>query len=431
MKADRNSETIAKLTGARSVKELLSIIQGIEDGIDKIDKSTNKLLSSVSSTKSITISLSNAAREIELGDIGGRRTRQVKAPAVKTILQKFTVPDFSALTKNTETLAQLNQYITELEVAEQVLVGSSQLSDAKASQGALESIRALTEEARTTLHKQLTAMTKIARKTSPKQHTALTKYCVSVLEETLDKSHYTNIDTKTFVYHDKSDPIRDVYYQTYIFVNNLTNLADEVYDHYAMVLTAVVNVNTGELRHYLTSMKDQRIPGSFTLGEEVASGQKLKTRIVDLLSVDDFFARGSRRTLPLTTQDLRKNVNLGGAKNIGRLGGKALKNVLAVRVQNDEVYVRLAQGLSDAERKASLEDILVALRTVLKMTTTTKNSISIQELRSRSKGVTWFRFYVTDSNKSRYAMTNQKLKQLAEALDLSPEQMSSIRQSLK
>lgn len=428
MKTDRNSETIAKLSGARSIKEIMSIVSSIEDDLDKITDSTNKLLTSVSSVKSVTLSLSNAAKEIELSDFG---TKRPKALAVKTVLSKFTVPDFSSLTKNTDILAQLNQYIVELEVAEQVLVGSTQFADARSGKTALDSIRKLLEEARATLNKQLTAMTKIARKTSPKQHKALTDFCIDTLKNTLDKSHYSSIDTKTFVYHDKATPIRDVYYQTYIFINNLTNMSEEVYDHYSMVLTAVIDVDTGEMVHHLTSLKDQRIPGSFALGDVVETSAKLKTRIVDLLSVDDFFARGSRRTLPITTADLRKNVNITGAKHVGRLSGSALKNVAAVRVQNDEVYVRLDEGLSDSQRKTALEDVLVALRTVLKMTTTTKNSISIQEMRSRASGSTWYRFYVTDVNKSKYAMTNNKLKQLTEMLELSPEQTSAIRQALK
>ena len=59
-----------KLQKARSLNDVLGIVDSIKKKIETVGKSTNRLLKGLSSSKALVISLS--ANEIELGDIANQ-----------------------------------------------------------------------------------------------------------------------------------------------------------------------------------------------------------------------------------------------------------------------------------------------------------------------------------------------------------------------
>lgn len=428
IRSDFSSAKIEKLRSARSGKELMQIIQGMTEHIHELADSAQALLKSVSSVRSVrhSISLSN---DLELGDLGNlkptgkkiKQSSQVRIPSMRTVLDEgsFEAPDLSDLQRDNKALHELNQGITELEVAEQVLM-SSTLSDLKTSQSALKAIRAAKAEAEKALKIQLTAMSKIAKKTKPRVHLGICQAVVKHLQAVLDKKSYISIeDPKTFVYQQDDDI---VHYQTYITIDHLVNGDETVYEAYTFVVTGVLNTMTGELHHTVTSIKDNQVPGTFPIGTEVDTGSDMKRRINSLLSIDGFSATHDRRVVPVSTKYLKQSSSLP----------ESSPNISNIRVQNDFVYVTLVPGLTDAELKDTLTDVTAALKRIFAdKLRTRKFSIRSRKQTGRVSGQTIYVFYIEASTGKHLEITNRKLTEVADALNLTPGQVSKIRQALK
>lgn len=426
--SDFSSARIEKLRAARSGKELLQIIQDMAENVHGLSDNAQSLLKSVSSVRSVRrhISLSN---DIELGDLSDIQTAgkkitpssKVRIPSMRTVLDEgsFDAPDLSELKRDNKALHELNQGITELEVAEQVLMSSS-LADLKTSQSALKAIRAAKAEAEKALKIQLTAMSKIAKKTKPRVHLGICQAVVKHLQAVLDKKSYVSIeDPKTFVYQQDDDI---VHYQTYITVDHLVNGDDTVYEAYTFVVTGVLNTMTGELHHTVTSIKDNQVPGTFPIGTEVDTGADMKRRINSLLSIDGFSATHDRRVVPVSTKYLKQNSSLP----------ESSPNISNIRVQNDFVYVTLVPGLTDAEVKDTVTDVTAALKRIFADKLKTRRlSIRSRKQTGRVSGQTIYVFYIEAPTGKHIEITNRKLSEVADALNLTPAQIGKIRQALK
>lgn len=426
--SDFSSARIEKLRTARSGKELLQIIQDMAENVQGLSDNAQSLLKSVSSVRSVrrNISLSN---DIELGDlndiqVSGKKitpSSKIRIPSMRTVLDEgsFDAPDLSELKRDNKALHELNQGITELEVAEQVLMSSS-LADLKTSQSALKAIRAAKAEAEKALKIQLTAMSKIAKKTKPRVHLGICQAVVKHLQAVLDKKSYVSIeDPKTFVYQ-QSDDI--VHYQTYITVDHLVNGDDTVYEAYTFVVTGVLNTMTGELHHTVTSIKDNQVPGTFPIGTEVDTGSDMKRRINSLLSIDGFSATHDRRVIPVSTKYLKQDSSLP----------ESSPNISNIRVQNDFVYVTLVPGLTDAEVKDTVTDVTAALKRIFADKLKTRRlSIRSRKQTGRVSGQTIYVFYIEAPTGKHIEITNRKLSEVADALNLTPAQVGKIRQALK
>lgn len=426
-KPNKNSTVIKKLREARSIKQLLDILAPVADSVAEIEDNAEALLKSVSSVRTVSIkldmqSLSNAR---ELGDLlddaAPTKTRRsgTRIPSMRAVLENFEAPDLKHLQRDSKALDRLSQDIAELEVAEQVLMSGS-LSDMSGRSAALKSIQALKKQAKEALDKQLAAMAKIAKKTKPKPHTGIVAACIKHLESILDKGSYSGIESKTFIYPTGADS-SVIHYQTYIFINDFMNEEGHVYDSYAFVLTGILDMDTGELHHALTAVKDHMVPGSFAVGKTVENSSELKRRINTLLAVDSFRAHQDRKVLKHTTKHL-KNSSLPESSS----------SIKSVGVRNDEVWVSLVPGLTDAEEKSALESIMGSLSTIFRSKLQgSRNSIQRIRAISRRDGRPVYRFYITAQGKRDKAEINaNKLRQIADVLELTPQQIASIKQSL-
>lgn len=428
IRSDFSSAKIEKLRNARSGKELMQIIQGMSEEIHTLADDAQTLLKSVSSVRSVRqrISLSSA---LELGDLAdmpapGKKIRpssQVRVPSMRTVLDEgsFEAPNLAELKRDNSALRDLNQGITELEVAEQVLLGSA-LADLTTRNAALKAIRAAKAEAEKALKLQLTAMAKIAKKTKPRVHLGICQAVVKHLQAVLDKKSYVAIEEpKTFVYQQDEDV---VHYQTYITIDHLVNGDETVYEAYTFVITGVLNTLSGELHHAVTSIKDNQVPGTFPIGTSVDTGADMKRRLNSLLSVDGFNATHDRRVLPVTTKYLKNNSSLP----------ESSPNISNIRIQNDFVYVTLVPGLTDAELKDTLADVMAALKRIFAdKLKTRKFSIRSRIQTGRVSGQKIYVFYVEAPQGRHMEITNRKLNEVADALGLTPNQVSKIRQGLK
>lgn len=429
-KIDKNSLIIGKIQSARSVKEILDILKPVEASIHELEESSSTLLKSVSAVRTVRQTISLSGREVELSDVkrpGIRQSTTKKFPALKTVLENYDTPDLNQLTRDNESLDLLAQSIAELEIAENTLMGQN-LSNMASRDVALKHIRSLKKEAQQALNTQLIAMSRIAKKTKPKAHIAITNGLVEHLKSILDKKVYSDIDTKTFIYHPHkgvggSGPIdkETIHYQTFIFIENFMNEESEVYEGYAFVLTGILDINTGELSHALTSIKDQRIPGSFNIGKEIEGSAELKRRVTTLLNIDNFQSRGARRMLPQGTSYLKKTT-LATQPNID-----------AMRVQDDQIYFRIVKGLTDQEEMETIQAAVGLLRTIFRNTINpTKNSAVIRKMKGRAQGRIWYRVHFSPKdNADPTELTANKLKEVQQALGLTQNQVQIIRQAIK
>lgn len=429
-KINKNSLIIGKIQAARSVKEIMEILKPVEDSIHAIDEAAETLLKSTSSMTTVKHTISLSASEVELSQIkksGTKPSSKTKFPMARTVLDNYETPDLSQLTRDNESLDELAQSIAELDIAEQTIQGQN-LSNMASRDAAIKTIRKLKEEAKSALSKQLIAMSKIAKKTKPKAHLAISNALTEHIKSVIDKKNYIGLSTKTFIYHPHkgvtgSGPVdkETIHYQTYIFIEQFMNDDEEVYESYAFVLTGILDINTGELHHALTSIKEQRIPGSFNIGKEVETSAELKRRVTTLLNLDNFMSRGARRTIPKGTHYLKKPM-LATQSNID-----------GMRVQDDQIYLRLVKGLTDQEEKETIIAAIGFARSVFRNTINpAKNSVVTKRMKGRAEGRIWYRIHFTPKdNADPTEITSNKLKELQSALGLTTTQVQIIKQAIK
>lgn len=410
------TKTEEKILSVRSIKELMSLILPIKEDIDELDETTTRLLTSISSGRKSTIKhISLSARIIEQGDMDVAPAAK-RGVQVRTVLTEFNTPDFSDLTQDNETLKQLTEHLHELESAEQVLM-SGALQSIPGRERAIKEIRMVREKARAVLDKQLQAMSKIAKKDTPKAHIAVVKDATNYITNQLDASSYSAISRRTFVYPNKT---RDqLMYQTFIMIGDFENQDGDTYDRYSIVLTGVLDLDSGELIHYITSSKDHLIPGSFKIGPAVDTSAQMKRRISDLFNVDSFMVRGVRKTLGSNTMTLRKNTELPEISAVNR-----------VRVFNNTIYVELKRSLTDEQEKIALNDIRAAIRRIFARQIKRSNSLTYRKETSRRNGAPIYAFNIVPSNPSDTMLSVRKLNQIRDALNLSPDQVETIKQAI-
>ena len=328
---------------ARSVKDIQAVIGRISAELSEISDHTSTLEKSVSSAIKISIS----AKEIELGDIS--RTKKSKGPS--GVIANYKAPDAKDLVKNSRELNRLAQKIAELESAKQVILSDAFSPYADLQKKTVKAVNDLVKVAARDRDRQVRAMAKIGRENKPKEHVAFVRGISAHIKKVLSEENYSEITTKMFVLNPVSDKI---WYQTFIIISDLVNDEGYSYDFYSVVVTAVVDLDTGEFSHSLTTINLSRIPGSFDPGKVVKSSADAKRRINSFLAGDNFVAKHGRKTLkdfPLSkTKDFRRSALPNSSDHID-----------GIRVQNGKIYARLERG-ADA---ATIKDAVNEARAVL------------------------------------------------------------------
>lgn len=411
---DYNSKNMNALRNARTATEFKKILEDVVD--------------SVSSVKVPRNLLSLSAKAIELSDI---KTGTVKKSQTKTLdlnnvidISKIDLNNVKDKAKYNRQVNQLSQAIAELNIAYTIL-NSKAFSAFKDQTNAAKSLLSVVKDA-TDLRTNLVRVMSIdVKKDAPPEHTKLAGSIANYLKTILSKEQYSNIRIRTFI-ASASDPI---IFQTYVFVDNFVNSDGIHYQNYAVVLSTSVAVASGISANYITTLVDDKVPGSFPLGRSVDTASQMKKAINTLLSIDGFLNFSERKPITKGTATLRNTTMLGGGTVMVK--GKPMEIFDNIRVQNDKLYVRLVPGLSKAERQIAAEEILAQASTVLRTGMSSKNSLIHRFVKGRG-GREFMEIALTASGgAAKGTLTLAKIDQLAESLGLSNDQKRLLRQSVK
>lgn len=374
---------------ARSVKDIQAVIGIIEADLSEISKHTSALEKSVSGSIKISIS----AQDIELGDLS-----RTKGKGPSGVISDYKAPNTKDLVKNSRELNRLAQKIAELESAKQVILSDAFSPYADLQKKTIKAINDLVKVAARDRDRQVRAMAKIGRESKPKEHVKFVKGITAHIKKVLSEDNYSGTTVKLFVLNPVPDKI---WYQTIIIINDLVNDEGYSYDFYSVVVTAIVDLDSGEFNHSLTTINLNRIPGSFDPGKQVGSTAEAKRRINGFLAGDNFVAKHGRKTLkgfPLNkTHDFRNSALPDSSDHIDGL-----------RVQNGKIYCRLEKGADASIIKTAVDEarsilsILVRRREVVindrKYDRYLKDTIA-HKIVNGKKGRKWIEFVITPSER--------------------------------
>lgn len=409
------SGNMVALRGARTAKEFKKVL-------DKVIADAT----SVSIPKKLQ-SLSAGPKVIELADIEG----SIKGKQAKTIdlnqvidLSKIDITDVQNKAKYNAQVGQLSQAIGELGIAYQIL-NSKTFSAFKDQSAAAKALLKVITDAKDQQQKLVKLMSIDVKTGTPKEHTKLAATIANYLSKILNKEQYSKIRTRTFI-ASGTDPIT---FQTYVFIDNFVNSDNMHYPNYAVVLSTSVAVANGLSTNYVTTLVDEKVPGSFPLGRKVETAPEMKKAINSLLAIDGFLNYSERKPINRSTQNLRDTSMLGQGQHVIR--GRKKEIFDNVRVQNDSLYVRLVPGMSPTEKREAITEILGMASTVLRAGRGGKNSL-IHQIVSGRNGREYVKISLTSSaGTAKGVLTLNKIDQIAEVMGLNPQQKRLLKQSVK
>lgn len=409
---DYNSSNMTKLRTARTAREISRTVSTITAVISEVK--VPKVRRSVSNTTAI-----------ELADLGKaeKKGSKIRKKLDTTIdLDQIDVTDLKKKARINGYVADVHQAVAELIVAYQIL--SSKTFKAFKNQGeAAASLLTVIKEAK----KQQQEMIKVLsiNAEAPKEHTKIaTSVAGYVKTKILSKEQYTKIKMRTFV----ASGTNPVTYQTYIYIENLTNVEQEVFAHYSVVVSTTVELSTGEAQHFITTLVDEKMPGTFPLGKQATHLAEMKKNLNGLFSYDGMLNFAARAPISKTTDTLRKQSALGLKTH--KVRGKDLQLIDGIRIQNDRLYVRLVPGLSVAERKTAVEEVIAMAGSILRPKNQRKHGLIHKIVRGRT-GRDWIELSTISGGTLAGTLTLAKVKQIAEELDLDAAQIRAIKQAVK
>ncbi|SBV38499.1 hypothetical protein BN7874_280 [Phage NCTB] len=432
------SKNIEKLQNARSLNELMSVVDSIKRKITNVGKSTAKLLQGLSSTSTITINLSSAeesfkataADDIELGDIKKKATRKAankKSGSLRTVLDKsIKTPSTKQLARNSSVIEEITSSISDLEVAIRVLT-SKQFSKMDESKSAVNLIKQLIAQAKEIKDTHLNALSKIASDFTPTDHKRAVAFLKKILTGDIQEDSYTKVQVKSFVLNPEDDII---YYQTFLLLRNLANKEGFIYEAYSYVLTGVLDtsVKEPELVHHLTTLKDPKVPGSFPIGSEVETKAALTKKVNALNIIDDLNVTYGGIKLKKSSADLQRS-GLGDiSPNISKYKLKG-KEVAGIRVKNNRLYVRLNRGMSE-KQKTNLLSTLIPLIKAIFIPGSRRQTVAWKEIVGKNTGAPFFVFALSRKEDTTTKEFIQKVNRLAKELKLSPMLSREIIQNV-
>lgn len=444
MKAKQTRNLVA-IQNSRSPNDIIAIVLKISQSIRKTKLVTDYLMASLSKSvghATLSISAKPNYSEDDFANIGKTGTKR-KGVRIKTAADapkkdpsiRFTVdvPDINLedIIRDTQVLEDLTQGIIELEVAEQVL-RSQTFKSQKSQSKALSALAPIMEEARKEKDRLLATMLKLSGQHKPKAHLDVVKTVSKHVKSILDSSQYSDIVGHTFTLHPNTE---EVWFQTYLNVKDLANEDGHIYYRYAIVITGVLKLATGDLEYSMTSIKDTLTPGTFGIGQPVKSVSALKKRINSLFKIDNLFSILDRVPTPASIQG--KALEEKGILNVSKF-------VTGVRVSKESMLFRLIPGLSKQEKEEVVSSIYPFLRTLLyrsdmkrakkidpenKILKRNNKTLSLQHKFIRGKrGKDWVKVVIVPIGKSATdILTINKLNALAKALDLTHRQIKEIK----
>lgn len=412
---DYGSGNMVALRGARTAKEFRKVL-------DKVIANAT----SVTIPKSL-LSLSARSKTIELSDLDGSiMGKQTKTLDLNQVidLSKIDISDVQNKAKYNAQVSQLSQALGELSIAYQIL--SSKTFSAFKDQGtAAKSLLSVITQAKNQQQQLVRLMSIDVKNGAPKEHTKLAATIANYLTKILNKEDYSKIRSRTFI-ASGTDPIC---FQTFVFIDDFVNSDGMHYPNYAIVLSTTIALANGISNNYVTSLVDEKVPGSFPMGRLVETAPEMKRAINQLMAMDGFLNYSERKPINRSTQNLRDTTQLGLTKH--NIRGRQKEIFDNVRVQNDSLYVRLVPGLSPSEKKEAVTEILGMASTVLRAGKGGRNSVIHQIVNGRG-GREYVKISLTGSGgTAKGVLTLKKIDDIAEVMGLNPQQKRLLKQSVK
>lgn len=368
-----------------------------------------------------------SAKALDLSDIEGTvKTKQARSIDLNSVIDvsKIDIADVQKKASYNNQVAELNQAISELGVAYQIL-SSKTFSAFKDQSSAADNLLSVIKDARDVQTRMVKLMSLNNKDGAPPEHKKLAATIANYLSKILNKEQYSRLRQRTFIAHG-TDPI---VFQTYIYVDDFVNSEDEHYQNYALVLSTRIAVATGISENYLTTLVDEKVPGSFPMGRLVETAPAMKKAINSLLAIDGFLNYSERKPIGKSTGFLKRNTQFGS--EVHTVNGRDAEIFDDVRVQNDSLYVRLVQGLTAQEKRDAVKEILAMAGSVLRAGSGTKNSL----IHRLAKGRNGREFVVvsltTSQGTAKGVLTLAKIDQIAQVMGLNPSQKRLLKQSVK
>jgi len=416
--SSRTEQRQAKIRKARSVNDLIDVLDEIAKDVTRNSKALVGLVNSLSSVSGNSIDTD----EIKISHTGkgpvptSTKISTKVSPTTDTLgvkLEKFIVPPKHKLEKSVSVLQALYDNAKELDSVEALLTQS--FAGAKNQAKALSAVQSLKEEVDRSIHAALSTLSELADKHLPSEMQRLNKKLIGFVLDTVDPTSYSDITEIVYV-APKGD---DILFSLYLCLENLKDDRGYTYSEFYIVLTGVVRSNT--IKYYLNTLPDFKIPGGYDVGKEVQNEKDAVRRLQLLLSANDILSDAERRHIPATTEDLR-------AKNIHKLSF-----VDNVEVKDDAIFVWLKANTPPSKYNTLITSVIPALKSALGLSSRSK---SIFKWKVKKQGAkTALEFILTpdirSDEKDQLSLNLTRLNELQRALDLTPEELTHIKKALK
>lgn len=365
-----------------------------------------------------------SAKAIELSDLDSAPRRVVtKLNLATTIdLSKIDITNVREKAKYNDQISTLTQSIAELGIAYQILNSRmfSAFKDQEQASAKLVNVIKAAKEQQATLIKLMSIDVKTG---TPTEHKKLAAVVANYMSKILNKEQYSKIVSRTFIAKG-SDPL---VFQTFVHIEDFVNTEGTHYPQYYLVLSTEVALGTGAAQHYITTLVDDKVPGSFPMGRVIKSGPELKKALNTLLAVDGFLNYGEKVPLRRTTEQLRQTTMLGSTTH--QIRGRSAEIIDSIRIQNDFLYVKLVPGLTPREKRDAIQEVLAMATATLRGKG--KAGLMYQMEKGRG-GAEYIKVALTSSEgQSKGVITVAKINQLAESLGLTKEQTRMLKQTVK
>lgn len=391
------SKRLEKIKNARSLNDIVSIVDDIAFEFKNSKAVVDKLIQSLS-----------AEITFDSRDAGSGRRRVVK---VKD--EGFVAPNVKELQKHVGVIHKLYDNVLELDAAEALV--KQAFAGNKKQKAALEAIRDLKKDIDDSLNDAFDTLNEIANKHMPSQMTELVDGLTKYLIDTLDVGAYKNIFRNVYVVPDTTDK-HLFQFCAYIGIESLKNTSGYVFDQYYVVLTGVIS-NSGTASYFLNSFPDFKAPGRYPIGQSVADVSAARKRLGMLLAHNSLVLDLDK--LPLPIDDQR-------AANVGITN---LSGVEKATVKDDELTVILAPTIKtdNAVQKVVIE-ILGRLNAVVG---TRKSSKVFTYKVGTVKGQKAVKFALVSNVGGKGNFNLGQLNEVADMLNLTPKQREALRFALQ
>lgn len=411
----------SRLTKARSVNEVAQVVDNIRSAID-----------SMPSPSKLMISISNKDYDVvESGDLlKNRIDRGTKQNPFDLEIDDSGIATPDQIKAEADLIAELHSYIADLRGA-RIIALSQRMSTMKSTKPLVKAIDAAIEDATSKSKRLLKVMRTSAQETMPKAFRQLASTVKKHLEEkALKGQDYTTIKVIAYAVPDAEAVKRGfikkaiggdgVLYQTYFHIVDLENDDGYTYQHFSIVLTA--RSSNKKVEYYVTSIKNERVAGTFPVGEHVTSPAKLRNTINALLSVDGFIGQFERQSIKQTTDEIRN------ATGMHKRGRTRVKNVKGIRVHNDSIMVKLYPSLSKAEKEKVREDVLAILGDFFRV-----NGRGRSVMQSRfvtGNAGNYLQVNLTPKEAKQLSMNKRKVDTMADAFGMTQVQKRELLKSI-